>query len=72
MGLESAASRSLVSSSSPKPVIAGAISDSPSLMTSSFFVADLGLYFEVGPSNECAAATSFKAVVRDLGGLGVA
>jgi hypothetical protein len=68
MGLESAASRSLVSSSSP---IAGAVSNSSSLMilglfVSEFFVRDLGLTFEVGPSDasECAAATSFKAVVR--------
>jgi hypothetical protein len=67
MGLESAASRSLVSSSSS---IAGAVSTSSSLMIlgffdSEFFVRDLGLTFEVGPSNERAAATLFKAVVRD-------
>ena len=73
MGLDSAASRSLVSSSSP---IAGAVSNSSSLMIlPRFFDSELfvreGLTFEVGPSNECAAATSFKTVVRgsesDLG-----
>jgi hypothetical protein len=70
MGLESAASRSLVSSSSPT---AGAISDS-SLGFFVVFVRALSLDFEVGPSkdSENAAATSFKAVVRDFCDLGAA
>jgi hypothetical protein len=67
MGLESAASRSFVSSSSPK------LSNSLSSTIFNFFevfVTALGLDFEVGPSDEHAAATSFKAVVRDFSGLG--
>lgn len=64
MGLESAASRSLVSSSSPKP------SNPSSSMSFDIFVFVAALLvsldFEVGWSDEHAAATSFKAVVRDL------
>ena len=63
MGLESAASRSLVSSSSPEL----SISSSTILNCFEIVVAALGLDFEVGPSDERAAATSFKAVVRNLG-----
>ena len=74
MGLERAATRSLVSSSSPKLPIAGAtwISNSSSSTIFGFFevrvvFGALGLDFEVVPSNECAAASSFKTVVLDLG-----
>jgi hypothetical protein len=69
MGLESAASRSLVSSSSPK------LSNPSSTAISDFFevfVAALGLDFEVGPSDRRAAATSFKAVVRYFSDFGAA
>jgi hypothetical protein len=70
MGLASAASRSLVSSSSP---IADAISNSSSTdFEVSVAVGALDLSFEVGPSNERAAATSFNAVVRDFSDLGAA
>jgi hypothetical protein len=63
MGLESAASHSLVSSSSPKL----SISSSRILDFFKVFDAALGLDLEVGPSDErTAAATSFKAVVRDF------
>jgi hypothetical protein len=72
MGLESAASRSLVSSSSPKlPIISKSLSSTISCFFE-VFVGALGLDFEVGPSNEYAAATSFKAVVRDFSDLGAA
>jgi len=77
MGLESAASRSLVSSSgsSSKLPIAAAISNSLALSSTiagffGVFAGALGLDFEVGPSNERAAATSFKAVVREFSDLG--
>jgi hypothetical protein len=68
MGLESAASRSLVSSSSSEH------SNSSSSIFDFFegFVAALGLDFEVGPSDEREAATSFKVVVRDFSDLGAA
>lgn len=69
MGLESAASRSLVSSSSSKH------STSSSLTIFGFFercVAALGLDFKVRPSDERAVATSFKSVVRDFSDLGAA
>ena len=59
MGLESTASHSLVSLSSPK------LSSPSSLMIPDFFevfVVALGLDFKVGPSNGHAAATSFKVV----------
>ena len=65
MGLESTASRSLVSSSSSK------LSNSSSLTILVFFeafVVALGLDIEVGPSKH-AAATSFKVVVRELSDL---
>jgi hypothetical protein len=73
-GLESAASCSLVSSSSPKPL---ALASSSMICANGFFeffVRALGLNFEVGPSNdsERAAATLFKVVVRDLSDLGAA
>jgi hypothetical protein len=58
-----------VSSSSP---IAGAISDSSSTNIEVSVGALVGLDFEVGPSDECTAATSFKAVVRDFSDLGAA
>jgi hypothetical protein len=64
MGLESAASRSLVSSPSSK------LSNSS---PSDFFeVVGFKLDFEVGPSDGRAAATSFKAVVRDFCDFGAA
>ena len=69
MGLQSAASRSLVSSSSSKD------SNSSSSTISDFFdgiVAALDLDFEVGPSDERAATTLFKAVFRDFSDLGAA
>jgi hypothetical protein len=75
MGLERAATHSLVSSSSPKLPIAGATISNSSSSGSTIFgffevrvvVEALGLDFEVIPSNERAAATSFKTVVLDLG-----
>ena len=60
MGLESAASRSLVSSSSSKHT---GSSSSAVFDFLEDFVAALGLDFEVGPSDGRAAATSFKVVV---------
>ena len=67
MGLESAASRSLVSSPSSK------LSNiSPSAIFDFFEVVDFKLDFEVGPSDGRAAATSFKAVVRDICDFGAA
>jgi hypothetical protein len=67
MGLESAASHSLVSSSSPKLP-----NSSPSAIFDFFEVFVTALLVEVGPSDGRAAATSFKAVVRDFCDFGAA
>jgi len=76
MGLQRAASRSWVSSSSPKPPIAdsSASSSLASLAISGFLnVVDACLDFDFdGGASESArlATTSFKAVVRDFNELG--
>jgi hypothetical protein len=69
MGLESAASRSLVSSPSSK---LSNISPSAIFASDFFEVVGFKLDFEVGPSDVRAAATSFKAVVRDICDFGAA
>ena len=65
MGLESAASCSLLSSSSSK---LSNSSSSTILVFFESFVAALGLDIKVGPSKN-AATTSFKVVVRELSDL---